>query len=816
MRPDLPTGTVTFVFTDVEGSTSLLNELGAEAYADALADHRAVIREACIRDGGVEVDTQGDSFFFAFPSAPGAVAAAAQAQAALTAGPVRVRMGLHTGTPLMTDEGYVGADVHRAARIAAVAHGGQVVLSRATRELLDADVQLRDLGEHRLKDLPTSERLYQLGDSEYPPLKTLHQTNLPVPSTPFLGREEELAVAVGLLTREDVRLVTLTGVGGCGKTRLALQAAASVSEVYEDGMWWVPLAPLRDAGLVLDATRRALWARTELADHIRDRSMLLLFDNFEHVVDAAGDVASLLAACPNLNVLVTSRAPLHLVGEHEYPVPPMTHTDAVALFRVRAQAVDPSFEPDSAAAEICRRLDELPLAVELAAARVKALTTTEIVNRLERRLPLLTGGARDLPERQRTLRATIAWSHDLLTQDEQRLFARLAVFAGGGTLDAVEQVNNPDLDTLQSLIDKNLLRHTQGRYWMLETIREYAAERLDESVERDDVHRGLAEYLLSFVDHELSGAERTRLLPVLRQELDNLRSVVAYWIASDDSRLVLRLANHGLVFSATPQEVTRWLDAALAHADEVPERLRLDAFARRAAVAYFTGDLDTSTRFGERALEGYRRLGLPANQSRTLRGLADVAAEAGDYERARALLEQAIETVDQSQEEYGQALHSLAELERQLGNVDVAATLFSRSAQLAEEAGDRLILTNIFHGMGDLALARHDLEGAASSYRRSLRLSIDLSAIPSLSYCIAGLAAVSANAGDTSRAGQLWGTIEKLEREVGSSLPPHDKARYDNLIGAHVDMASAAFAAAVERGRRMAVDQIYTYALTDR
>jgi class 3 adenylate cyclase len=340
---DLPTGTVTFLFTDAEASTRLLHELGTEAYAKALAGHRRVIRRGVASHGGVEVDTQGDAFFAAFPTAPGALAAATAVRDALADGPIRVRMGLHAGTPLVTEEGYVGADVHRAARIAAAGHGGQILVSASTAALVH-DVDLADLGPHRLKDLSAPERIYQVGDEKFPPLKSLHQTNLPIPATSFLGREKELAEVMQLLTREDVRLLTLTGAGGTVKTRLALQAAALASEQYRDGVWWVPLAPLRDAQLVVSTTAQLLGAEGGVADHIGDKWMLLLLDNFEQVVDAATDVAQLLASCPNLNVLATSRERMRVAGEQEYRVTPLVHEEGVGLFLARAHAVVPDLE----------------------------------------------------------------------------------------------------------------------------------------------------------------------------------------------------------------------------------------------------------------------------------------------------------------------------------------------------------------------------------------------------------------------------------------------------------------------------------------
>jgi class 3 adenylate cyclase len=297
VHADLPSGTVTFLFTDVEGSTKLLHALGADAYGDALAEHRRILREAFARHGGAEVDTQGDAFFVAFPTAAGALAAARDATAALADGPIRVRIGLHTGAPLLTDEGYIGPDVHKGARIAAAGHGGQVLASSATAALVPSD-DLRDLGLHRLKDLTAPERIYQLGDGEHPPLKTLHQTNLPVPATPFLGRDAELADLAALLARDDVRLVTLTGPGGTGKTRLALQAAAEAAAAFPGGVWWVPLAALRDPALVLESAAKALGARGDLAEHIGDTRLVLLLDNFEHLTSAAADLATLVSGCP--------------------------------------------------------------------------------------------------------------------------------------------------------------------------------------------------------------------------------------------------------------------------------------------------------------------------------------------------------------------------------------------------------------------------------------------------------------------------------------------------------------------------------------
>ncbi len=462
VRRDLPSGTVTFLFTDVEGSTRLLDELGAEAYAQALAEHRQVLRSAFAAHGGAEVDTQGDAFFCAFAEASAAVAAAQAGQEALAVAPFRVRMGMHTGTPHQAEEGYVGLDVHKGARIVAAAHGGQVVLSQETRAFVADAFPLLDLGEHRLKDFEEPVWLYQLGQKRFPPLKTISNTNLPRPASSFVGREREVSEVVSLF-QERARLVTLSGPGGSGKTRLAIEAGSGLVPEFRNGVFWIGLAPLRDPQLVLETVARTLGAKDGLAEHIGERELLLLLDNFEQVVEAAPELSILLERCPNLRLLVTSRELLRICGEVEYPVPPLAETEAVELFCARAR-----LEPNQTMAELCRRLDSLPLAVELAAARTSVLSPAQILDRLSQRLDLLKGG-RDADPRQRTLRATIEWSYDLLREQEQRLFACLAVFAGGCTLAAAEEVADGGLDALQSLVDKSLLQHTGERFWMLST-----------------------------------------------------------------------------------------------------------------------------------------------------------------------------------------------------------------------------------------------------------------------------------------------------------------------------------------------------------
>ena len=541
---ELPRGTVTFLFTDIEGSTRLLHGLGSDEYASRLAEHRRVLREAFERQGGVEVDTQGDAFFVAFPTAPGALAAAREAQHELE---LPVRMGLHTGTPLLTEEGYVGADVHRAARIAAAGHGRQVLVSTATASLVDA-AGLRDLGEHRLKDLSAPERIFQLGADDFPPLKTLYRTNLPIPATPFLGRKHELADVLALLARDGARLLTLTGAGGSGKTRLALQAAGDAAEDYPDGVWWVPLAPLTDAADVGSAAARALGGGGTLPELVDGRRLLLLLDNFEHVVEAAPEVAAVLNECPQADVLVTSRERLRVQGEQVYPVPLLARAEACGLFAARVRAAEPDFEPDEHVDELCARLDDLPLAIELAAARASLLTTSQLLERLGNRLDLLRGG-RDAETRQQTLRATIEWSYELLEPDEQRLLGALSVFRGGWTLEAAEDVAQADLELMQSLVDKSLVRRWEsGRFGMLETIREFVTEQPELAGEIARAGRRHAGYFLEIaedaglcVEGIEAGSGESGYQTVL-PERDNLRAALDFFIAADELEPATRLA----------------------------------------------------------------------------------------------------------------------------------------------------------------------------------------------------------------------------------------------------------------------------------
>lgn len=818
MATHFPSGTVTFLFTDVEGSTKLLHALGAEAYAAALAEHRRLLRDAFVAHGGVEVDTQGDAFFIAFPTAPGALAAAREATAALADGPIRVRIGLHTGTPLVTDEGYVGPDVHRAARIAAAGHGGQVLVSAASAALLDADgTALRDLGAHRLKDLTATERIYQLGEAAFPPLKTLHQTNLPVPATVFLGRATELAELAALLTRDDVRLVTLTGPGGTGKTRLALQATASAADAFPGGVWWVPLAPLRDPALVLPSTAAVLGASGDLADHIADTRLLLLLDNFEHLTAAAADLAPLLAACPNLTMLVTSREPLRLAGEHEYAVDPLTPPEAVELFMTRALAAKRDFTATGEVAAICERLDRLPLAIELAAARIKLFSPAALLERLDQRLPLLAGGARDLPEHQRTLRATIEWSHELLTADEQRLFRRLAVFRGGCTFEAGEAVADAGVDTLQGLVDKSLVRVRDGdRFWMLETIREFAVERLDASDEAEAVRDRHADHVAALA--EMAYAERhtaeARWSAVLRAEADNIRAALDV-LARRDPRgfaaLAGAIAPYWHLFGLGPEAARHLVGALGRHADR--DAVRARALTHAALLLHITnqaGSSDDARHTAAEALAIWRDLGDERGEALALenRGflhltVSDYGAARRDFEESLALREHAGAPLLEAQA----SASALCQLLVAGGDAAAAEPLAQRLYELGLEHDAVTIRGDALHFLADCPLLTGDYAEAERRYRRALGHAWEHGMALQAANELLGTAMSAAGQHDPARAVRLAEAAYEQRVRLGvRRLSPMGFWRdlQDRFIGSAREQLSAADLEDAERAGREA------------
>ena len=817
--PDLPAGTVTFLFTDVEGSTKLLHELGAEGYAQALAEHRALIREACAAECGVEVDTQGDAFFFAFPTAPGALAAASSFTDALASGPVSVRVGLHTGTPLLTNEGYVGSDVHRAARIAACGHGGQVLVSASTATLVE--LELLDLGEHRLKDLSAPERIYQLGGLEFPVLNTLYRTNLPIPTTPFLGREGELAEILSLLSREDTRLLTLTGPGGTGKTRLALQAAAEASESFPDGVWWVSLASLRDPKLVLETAAQALGSKNGLAEHIADKSMLCLFDNFEQVVEAGVGVGDLVAACPKLNVLVTSRERLRVGGEQTYPVPPLAEGDGEMLFSARARGVDPSFTESEAVRELCLRLDELPLALELAAARTALFSPEQLLERLSERLDLLKG-ERDADPRQQTLRATIEWSYDLLSEEEQRLFARLSVFAGGCSYEAAEEIADADPDMLQSLLDKSLLRKRESavgpRCWMLETIREYAAERLAKSGEAAVLGQRHAEHFLALAEQaEPHLATDAQWLDRLDVEVDNVRGALDFAAAGETQRILratAALEDFWFTRGYISEGWTR-LENALA-ADPEPTAARCRALIAASSAGAISGDDATARARVNEALVISSALGDAHLSALARYADACLLTEDGNWSAALEILEDVVAVLRGlgDSEMAIRANRTRGWMYEELGDKARFWAITEENLEHARAHGHRRIEARSLGALSERAASEGRFGDAHALLSQSCRIDLELGNLPFLSVDLVRFALASARRGRPGVGAQLLSRATALRDEIEYTLESWMTLETEEALAAvRAQLDDSAFDEAWEAGAKLSLDEAIALAL---
>jgi predicted ATPase/class 3 adenylate cyclase len=748
---DLPTGTVTFLFTDIEGSTRLLQELG-ERYPAVLDEQAAIMRRAVADGGGVEVSTHGDSFFVAFRSPAGAVRAAVAAQRDLASHdwspgpPVRVRMGLHTGEGTLGGDDYVGIDVHRAARIADAAHGGQVIVSDATRalaqHLLPSGASLRDRGEHRLRDITHPERLHELVidglASDFPPPRTLdaRPNNLPLQLSSFVGRDEEITEVRQLLGR--TRLLTLTGPGGSGKSRLALQVAAELLTEYRDGSFFVDLSPVTDPALVPSAVARAVGVPEvaerpildAVTDHLRDRELLLVVDNFEQVTQAAPVVEELLVAAPELQAMVTSRVVLCLRGEQEYEVPPLALPDpdrlpdlpalgrveAVRLFTDRALAASPRFaltEQNAAAvAGITARLDGLPLAIELAATRTKVLTPEQILSRLQRRLSILTGGGSSLPERQRTLRATIAWSHDLLDAAERRLFARLSVFTGGWTFESAEAVCDPEglgldaLDGLTSLVDKSLVRRSEPpgrspRFSMLETIREFGQEQLEAAGDLELVVRRHGEHFLHLaveVESHLTADDQGEWLDRCDQEHANIRAALRWAIGAGEAGRAQEAA--GALWRFWQQrghlaEGRRWLEEILAMpAGQARTPARAKALTGAGGLAWWQNDRGEARTFYDEALAIERELGDPARLAAALYNESFPVAADDDLESAARLLDESLDLFRQVGDEAGvaQVLVMLLVRDAMAGDWGRVIATLEEVVAIQRRLGDRLNL----------------------------------------------------------------------------------------------------------------------------
>jgi len=811
---DLPSGTVTFLFTDIEGSTRLLAQLGPEAYGDALAAHRLLLRNAFNAHGGVEVDTQGDAFFVAFADARAAVAAALEAQLALAAGPIRVRMALHTGTPHLAAEGYVGEDVHLGARIAAAGHGGQVLLSKQTREAVPDDRDMSDLGEHRLKDFGAPVWIYQLGSERFPPLKTISNTNLPRAASTFVGRQKEVA-EIGALLMDGGRLVTLTGPGGTGKTRLATEAAAEIVPQFKNGVFWVGLASLRDPSLVQDTIGQTLGAKAGLTEHISEREMLLLVDNLEQVVTAAPELAILVETCPNLRLLVTSRERLRVRGEVEYPVPPLATDEAVVLFSDRSQLA-----ADETIAELCGRLDNLPLAVELAAARAGVLSPAQILDRLAKRLDMLKGG-RGTEARQLTLRATIEWSHELLSAPEQELFARLSVFREGCSLEAAEQIADAGLDVLQSLVDKSLLRHVGERFLMLETIREFAIERLNESTQADALRRSHAAYFLALAEEAEPHLEKNpeKWPERLETEHDNLRAALEWLQTSGESQLALRLAGALASFweGAHLTEGRRWLESLLP-GDEHQTAARAKALAGAALMARQSGDAETARLRAEEALALHRELGNVWGTANAGVMLGLAVADEGDFARARQLFDDSTQLFRDVGDE-GNALFAtrlLGWMYEELGDHERARAVHEDNLGRARVLGNKQIEAQTLGALAYFALEQGRARDAVSMMKDVLRIDRDRGVRLQTTFDLTRFARALAFAGGAGAdAVRLLSSAEAVRNEMmGAGVPPFLATIIEEALAAiHVRLDDPAFAEAWRQGRKLSAAEAIELAL---
>ncbi|MFN8526764.1 MAG: adenylate/guanylate cyclase domain-containing protein [Chloroflexota bacterium] len=916
---ELPRGTVTFLFTDIEGSTRRW-EHDPDRMRAALARHDVLLAAAIEQHEGVVVKArgEGDSIFAVFDRATDAADAAISIQKSLSAEvwpttePIRVRMALHTGEAELRDGDYYGAAVNRCARLRAAGHGGQILLSRSTFDLIrdapPAGVSLISLGEFRLKDLIRSEHVFQLTGSglpsEFPPLRTLdlRANNLPVQRSPLIGREQELADLQRMLLRDDVGLVTLTGPGGTGKTRLSLQVAADVIEQFEDGAFFVGLAPISDPSLMAPTIALALGIETgnrpaldSLKDYCQERRLLLILDNFEQLLAAAPIVADLLRASAGLKIVVTSRAALRIRGETEFPVPPLALPNpkmlpaptalaqfaAVALFIERATAIRPDFavtnENAPAVAEICARLDGLPLAIELAAARIRLLTPSAMLVRLDRRLPLLAGGARDLPARQQTLRSAIAWSHDLLDEAERVLFRRLGVFVGGCTIEAAEavcaDVGDQDrisvFDGIETLVSQSLLRQEEGqdgepRVLMLETIREFALEQLDAAGETDSLRRQHATFFLDLAeraDAQLSGPQQLRWLQHLDAEHDNLRAALNWSAAQPDER---ELAGR-LVVSLTwfwhvrghPLEMREWPTRVLAcwpdsdrsllrgrvltrcgmagwqQGDFIVARAwfeeslaifgELGAIHDRALALFFLGNVVLAT--GERAgaeacydecLTAYRQAGHAWGIGLALQGLGLIALLRDDLEAGEAHLEASLSSMRRAQDAWGSAhaLNLLGDLARRQGDYERAGIRYDEGLACFRSLGTRGPMASLLHNLGYVALYRQDAQRAGEIFRESLSLFRDAGDKRGLAECMAGLAAVAAVGAQPERAAHLFGASEALLESIGARLSASNLDDYErNVATARKGHDASAFAVAWSAGRAMTPEQAVAHAL---
>jgi len=867
-------GVLTFLFTDIEGSSRLW-EQDPVAMRSALARHDTLLCDAIERHGGCVFKKWGDQVCGVFGVGPSAIAAAVEAQQALqcdaspTVGPLRVRMALHSGHAEEHEGDYLGPPVNRVARLLSAAYGGQVLLSGVTRELarhaLPADVELRDLGEHRLRDLAGPEHVFQILHpslpDDFPPLRSLEALihNLPIQLTSFIGRDREVEEAKQLI--DVTRLLTLTGAGGCGKSRLALQVAADILHRYPDGACFVELAAVPDAAVVPSSVASALGTREDpgrrivaaLIDHLQHKSFLLILDNCEHLVSACAELADmLLRACAGLTILTTSREPLAVGGETVFHVPSLAvpaaarppsaaavaQSEAGRLFAERATGVLPGFavtdENAPAIAEVCRRLDGIPLAIELAAARLRVLSPQEIASRLNDRFRLLTAGSRSALPHHQTLQATMDWSHDLLTLAQQCLFRRLAVFAGGWALDAAEsvctggQVDAPEvLDLLSALVEKSLVVRDVGpraatRYRLLETVRQYARERLDAEGESVAVRERHAEYYLALAERAgLSGSDQEIWLGRLEAEHDNLREALYTALSTGATDVPLRLATALYPFWEMHghfEEGHRWLQQALATCRTAPPATRAQALLAAGTMAWSQGDYAHSKELNEEALSLFQAEGDEQGMALALNHVAVNCVNLGDVSQGRLLYDQSLALARKTgnQRTVVYALINMGELARLQRQYEQATSHHEEALAVSRALGDRWLAAHPLYYLGSTAWREGDNVRAKSLYRESLTIRRDLVEKRGISMCLIGLAGVAVALGDAPRGARLLGAAEALQDEIGHRIEPTDRPDYDSVVALlQAAMAPEALAAELAAGRVLSLGEAIACALEE-
>lgn len=835
----LPSGTVTFLFTDIEGSTRLLQHLG-DRYAGLLSAYREILRTSATKFRGQKVDTAGDASFFAFARVTDAVAAAVDAQLALdTHGwpegtTVRSRMGIHTGQPLTNEGDYVGIDVHRAARICEAAHGGQILLSDATRMILEQapaeGISVTDLGEHRLKDLQRPERLFQVLHPDlptmFPALRTLdaYSHNLPPQPTQFVGRERELEATRQALLRDEVRLLTLTGAGGIGKTRLALQLAAEMIDRFQHGAYFIPLAHINNPDLAVTSIAQVLGVGEipghplldNLEEYLRNRQTLLILDNLEQVIDAAAHIDRLLGGCRDLKIIATSRERLRLRWEREFPLLPFEvpkgspkelaqflENPSVLLFVDRCRFVQPEFAltPDNTAAiaEICIRLEGLPLAIELAAARVKMLTPQEIAHRLQDQFRLLRAGPRDAPERHQSLQAAVSWSYALLAPEEQRLFRRLAVFRGGFMLESAEAMGTESgidvLDGLSSLIDKSLLRRIGAqdgatRFLMLETIREFGMERLAAEGELEESRTHHAAHFADLADRteaSLITPDEEARMERLWRDAENLRTALDWTLQSGDAHTASRLgAAMGWLFylHGYLTEGRSRLDQILQAASRVDGALRGRLLLSAGALAWSVGDFNQAQTWLEQGLPLCEQYGTSTDRAATLAFIGHTARSLERFDEASQRYQAALTIYREQHNDVGiaWALFDLGMAARDRGKIDEALALHEQSLALFRKAGYRWGIAWTLWNLGVLAHRRGEDVAARERFSESLELYRALDDRRGVAQSFEGLAAVLFVAGRLRESARVLSAADALRVGLGAPLARSDRQEYDRTL----------------------------------